>query len=34
VQTIIEYAVIATIAVTVLIRLIALVVFSRKDRRR
>ena len=33
-QTLIEYGVVAIIAGTVLIRLIALVVFSRKDRRR
>lgn len=33
-QTIIEYIVVAIIAVTVLIRVIALVVFSRKDKHR
>lgn len=33
-QTIIEYIVVAIIAATVLIRVVALVVFSRKNRRR
>lgn len=33
-QTIIEYIVVAIIAVTVLIRVIALMAFSRKDKRR
>lgn len=33
-QTIVEYIVVAIIAATVLIRVIALVVFSRKNRRR
>ena len=33
-QAIIEYGVVTIIAVTVLVRVIALVVFSRKDKRR
>lgn len=33
-QTIIEYGVVAIIAATILIRVIALVVFSRKNKRR
>jgi hypothetical protein len=34
IQTIIEYGVVAIIAATVLIRVIALIVFSRKNKRR